>query len=99
MFPSIYEGFGLPVAEAVLSGTLAIASDSSSMKELVLDAELRFDPHDPVDIARCIANCLVLLSCGLYGNTLRVLTPLTISDALLHEGLDLLEKSLTEAIA
>jgi glycosyltransferase involved in cell wall biosynthesis len=58
VFPSIYEGFGLPVAEAILSGTLAIASDSSSMKELVLDPELRFDPLDSADIARCIADTL-----------------------------------------
>ncbi|MCZ7533582.1 MAG: glycosyltransferase [Acidimicrobiia bacterium] len=60
VFPSIYEGFGLPVAEAVLSGTLSIASDSSSMTNLVLDPDLRFDPHDPSDIARCLLNALDL---------------------------------------
>ena len=58
VFPSIYEGFGLPIAEAVLSGTLAIASDSSSMVELVTDPALQFDPNDPADIARCIADTL-----------------------------------------
>lgn len=58
VFPSIYEGFGLPIAEAVLSGTLAIASNSSSMVEVVTDPDLRFDPTDPGDIARCIANAL-----------------------------------------
>jgi len=58
VFPSIYEGFGLPIAEAVLSGTLAIASNSSSMVELVTDAALQFDPTDPADIARCIADTL-----------------------------------------
>lgn len=58
VFPSIYEGFGLPIAEAVLSGTLAIASDSSSMVEVVTDPDLRFDPTDPADIARCITNVL-----------------------------------------
>jgi glycosyltransferase involved in cell wall biosynthesis len=58
VFPSIYEGFGLPIAEAVLSGTLAIASNSSSMVELVTDAALQFDPNDPADIARCIADTL-----------------------------------------
>ena len=58
VFPSIYEGFGLPIAEAVLSGTLAIASGSSSMVELVTDAALQFDPNDPADIARCIADTL-----------------------------------------
>jgi len=58
VFPSIYEGFGLPIAEAVLSGSLAIASDSSSMVELVADPALRFDPNDPADIARCITDAL-----------------------------------------
>ena len=58
VFPSIYEGFGLPIAEAVLSGTLAIASGSSSMVELVTDSALQFDPSDPADIARCIIETL-----------------------------------------
>jgi len=58
VFPSIYEGFGLPIAEAVLSGTLAIASDSSSMVELVTNPILQFDPEDPADIARCIIGAL-----------------------------------------
>jgi 4-aminobutyrate aminotransferase / (S)-3-amino-2-methylpropionate transaminase / 5-aminovalerate transaminase len=40
---------------------------------------------------------LVLLSCGLYGNVIRVLVPLTIDDALLERGLDLLEESLGDA--
>ena len=58
VFPSIYEGFGLPIAEAVLSGTLSIASNSSSMVELVTDPALQFDPEDPADIARCITDTL-----------------------------------------
>jgi 4-aminobutyrate aminotransferase len=40
---------------------------------------------------------LVLLSCGQYGNVIRVLVPLTIDDALLERGLDLLEESLGDA--
>jgi 4-aminobutyrate aminotransferase/(S)-3-amino-2-methylpropionate transaminase len=38
---------------------------------------------------------LILLSCGVYGNAVRLLMPLTISDALLDEGLDIMEKALT----
>ena len=60
VFPSLYEGFGLPIAEAVLSGTLAIASDSSSMVELVTDPSLRFDASDPAAIARTIATAIDL---------------------------------------
>jgi 4-aminobutyrate aminotransferase / (S)-3-amino-2-methylpropionate transaminase / 5-aminovalerate transaminase len=40
---------------------------------------------------------LVLLSCGLYGNVIRILVPIVISDAELAEGLELLEESLVDA--
>jgi 4-aminobutyrate aminotransferase len=45
-----------------------------------------------------LGNGLVVLSCGLYGNVLRVLVPLTASDQIVDEGLDILERSLTEAV-
>ncbi len=41
-------------------------------------------------------NGLVLLSCGIFGNTIRILVPLTASDDIIHEGLDIMEKSLRE---
>ena len=40
---------------------------------------------------------LLLLSCGLYGNVIRLLPPLTISDEDTAEGLDILEAALREA--
>ena len=54
------------------------------------------------DLAKAIttaarARGLVLLSCGIYGNVIRILVPLTIDDALLERGLDLLEESLGDA--
>jgi 4-aminobutyrate aminotransferase / (S)-3-amino-2-methylpropionate transaminase / 5-aminovalerate transaminase len=42
---------------------------------------------------------LILLSCGVYNNTIRVLVPLTASDAILDEGLDLLGEALKDAVA
>lgn len=45
-----------------------------------------------------LQNGLVLLSCGIYGNTLRVLAPLTIPDDVLAEGLDIFETSLRQAL-
>jgi 4-aminobutyrate aminotransferase/(S)-3-amino-2-methylpropionate transaminase len=42
---------------------------------------------------------LVLLSCGTYGNVVRILVPLTAADALVDEGLDILEASLVTALA
>jgi 4-aminobutyrate aminotransferase/(S)-3-amino-2-methylpropionate transaminase len=40
---------------------------------------------------------LVLLSCGLYGNVIRILVPLVISDEDLEQGLELLERALVDA--
>lgn len=45
-------------------------------------------------VARALEKGLVVLSCGIYGNTIRLLMPLTIEDSLLTEGLDLLEAAL-----
>ena len=46
-FPSLYEGFGLPVLEAMSCGTPVIASDTSSLPEVVGDAGWLCDPSDP----------------------------------------------------
>jgi 4-aminobutyrate aminotransferase len=43
-------------------------------------------------------NGLILLSCGTYGNVIRFLVPLTASDALVRDGMDIFETSLTEAV-
>lgn len=47
--------------------------------------------------AAAIEAGLILLSCGVYGNVIRVLVPLTVSDAVLDEGLDKLEAALAAA--
>jgi glycosyltransferase involved in cell wall biosynthesis len=46
VFPSIYEGFGFPLAEAMLHGVPSIAARSSSLPEVGGDAALYFEPHD-----------------------------------------------------
>lgn len=46
VFPSLYEGFGLPVLEAMACGTPVAAADRSSLPEVVGDAGLLFDPTD-----------------------------------------------------
>ena len=46
--------------------------------------------------AKALEHGLIILSCGIYGNTVRLLAPLTIPDAQLEEGLDILELSLTQ---
>ena len=54
LFPSLYEGFGLPVLEAMLLGTPVVTSRSSSLPEIAGDAALYVDPYDIDDIARAI---------------------------------------------
>lgn len=46
VFPSVYEGFGMPVAHAMACGTPVITSNASSLPEVVGDAGLLFDPQD-----------------------------------------------------
>ena len=45
-------------------------------------------------VARAAEQGLILLSCGIYGNVIRILVPITAEDAIVDEGLDILEKTL-----
>jgi glycosyltransferase involved in cell wall biosynthesis len=58
VFPSLYEGAGLPILEAMSCGAPVAASGTSAMPELLGDPAATFDPADPVDIARCIREVL-----------------------------------------
>ena len=46
VFPSLYEGFGLPPLEAMACGTPVVTSNVSSLPEVVGDAGIKVDPHD-----------------------------------------------------
>jgi 4-aminobutyrate aminotransferase len=69
--------------------------------ELVKDG----DPHQPdAELTQRLmktanANGLILLACGTYGNVIRFLAPLTASEEIVREGMDLFAKSLAEAVA
>ena len=54
VYPSVYEGFGLPLLEAMACGTPVIASKTSSIPEVVGDAALMIDPYDVSGIANAI---------------------------------------------
>jgi glycosyltransferase involved in cell wall biosynthesis len=58
VFPSLYEGFGLPILEAMLLGTPVLTSDRSSIPEITGDAAIHVDPYD----TRAIADALQTLS-------------------------------------
>jgi len=51
LFPSLEEGFGLPVLEAMAHGLPVVAANTSSLPEVGGDAALYVDPHEPRDIA------------------------------------------------
>ena len=58
VFPSLYEGFGLPVLEAMTVGGVVICSDVSTMPEVGSDAVLYFPPHDPRALAAQVTRLL-----------------------------------------
>jgi glycosyltransferase involved in cell wall biosynthesis len=51
VFPSLYEGFGLPVLESMLLGTPVITSNTSCIPEIAGDAAIMIDPYDTHSIA------------------------------------------------
>lgn len=54
VFPSLGEGFGLPVIEAMACGTPVMVSRATCLPEVAGDAAVFFDPEDPADIARAM---------------------------------------------
>jgi len=85
-YPAIGEirGVGAMVAMELVKNGSADQPDADLTRALVLTAA---------------QHGLVILSCGVYSNVIRFLAPLTISDALLTEGLDKLEATLAEVTA
>jgi glycosyltransferase involved in cell wall biosynthesis len=55
VYPSLYEGFGLPILEAMAAGTPVVASNAASIPEVVGDAGLVLDPHRSSDWADAFA--------------------------------------------
>ncbi|MEY2567816.1 MAG: hypothetical protein QOE35_2345 [Actinomycetota bacterium] len=58
VFPSLYEGYGLPVAEALASGAAVVCSRSSSLVEMIDCDEALFDPTDPGSISAAMQAAL-----------------------------------------
>lgn len=68
VFPSWYEGFGLPVVEAMACGAPVIGGNNSSVKELIGRSDALFDAHDATSIATTLAR---VLDEGDFANQLR----------------------------
>jgi glycosyltransferase involved in cell wall biosynthesis len=78
IFPSLYEGLGLPILESYACGTPVIASNTSSMCEIV-HPQCMFDPYDPENIAAkivefCLNSNLRRISLEFGENILKKLT-------------------------
>jgi len=58
VYPSLYEGFGLPALEAMACGTPVIASNQSALPEVVGEAGLLIDPHDVEALAAAMSRLL-----------------------------------------
>jgi glycosyltransferase involved in cell wall biosynthesis len=58
VYPSLYEGFGIPPLEAMACGTVVVASNSSSIPEVVGDAGVLFDPKSVDDLADILIDLL-----------------------------------------
>jgi alpha-1,3-rhamnosyl/mannosyltransferase len=79
VFPSLYEGFGLPVLEAMACGTPVACSDTSSLPEVAGDAALLFDPAEVESIATALERSLnnAELRCELAKRGLRRVSQLS----------------------
>ena len=83
-YPSLYEGFGLPILEAMACGTPVISSSTSSMPEVGGSAALYADPHD--------AHAFV-------AHAIRLLGDRALRQSLIHAGLERAKKFSWEASA
>jgi glycosyltransferase involved in cell wall biosynthesis len=58
VYPSLYEGFGLPILEAFYHQVAVVASNASAIPEVVGEAGVLFDPYDEADIAKGIKQAI-----------------------------------------
>jgi glycosyltransferase involved in cell wall biosynthesis len=73
-YPSTYEGFGLPIVEAMARGAAVVTSNVSSMPEVAGNAGFLVDPLDAADVARGIGDALDAVGADRAGIANRALT-------------------------
>jgi glycosyltransferase involved in cell wall biosynthesis len=57
-FPSLYEGFGLPILDAQLAGVPVACSSAGALPEVAGEGAVVFDPHSVDDISESLLRCL-----------------------------------------
>jgi glycosyltransferase involved in cell wall biosynthesis len=57
-FPSLFEGFGFPIIEALACGAPVICSNTSSMREIAGSVVPKFNPYSPEEIFQCLEKTL-----------------------------------------
>ena len=59
VYPSLYEGFGLPVLEAMACGRAVACSDTSAIPEVADSAAILFDPYSTTEITRAMLDLML----------------------------------------
>ena len=59
VYPSLYEGFGFPVAQAMAAGAPVVTSELSSLAEVAGDAAVLVDPQSPAELTAAIERLLL----------------------------------------
>jgi glycosyltransferase involved in cell wall biosynthesis len=97
VFPSLYEGFGLPVIEAMAVGVPVACSNTTSLPEVVAEAAILFDPRVPTQIAQAMISLVEndVLRAGLIQAGLQRVTEFSDTERMAKEYWDLFQYALS----
>jgi glycosyltransferase involved in cell wall biosynthesis len=99
VFPSLFEGFGMPLLEAMAAGKAILSSNVTSLPEVAGDAALLFDPRKPSEIMQAITKLEqdVEFRHTLAGKSQRRLSAFGDANDMARQYLSLIQQAVTEA--